>query len=190
MISKISKHIALIEQIDKCNNCRLTSLCQHRCPGLGNLNSKVIFIGEAPGRVENPELRGLPFVGNRSSDLMLDIYEEYFNGYDNVFTTNVVKCNPPNNRTPLPDEIKACSKFLIKELELVKPKLIVCLGRTAANWFGIREALNTAFYREYKWESTLVYATFHPSYILRFGTRVLSSYKNKFRLLKEKVDSI
>ena len=178
-------------KIMNCNKCRLSKLSQHRCVGLGNLDSKVIFIGEAPGRVENPELRGLPFVGNRSSDLLMDIiYELYPNGYDDVYITNVVKCNPPKNRTPLPDEIEKCSKFLREELNIIKPKVIVCLGRTAANWFGIRESLNNAVYKDYTWRAALVKVLHHPSFVLRFGPKAVSQYKAQFRLIKKRIGEV
>ena len=178
-----------VERIMACTRCKLSGLCQHRCPGLGNLNAKVMFIGEAPGRVENPDLRELPFVGNRSSDLLLDVvYENWEHGYDDVFITNVVKCNPPENRKPEEEEIKACLPFLQEEVGLVKPKVIVALGRTAANTFDVKESLNTARWKEYQWKGCLVLVKFHPAYILRFGGLAEKQYHAEFRIMKRRID--
>lgn len=180
-----------VERIMACTACRLSTLCQHRCPGLGNLNAKVIFVGEAPGRVDNPDLRELPFVGNKSSDLLLDaVYENWKNGYDDVYVTNVVKCNPPMNRKPEEDEIKACSRWLEEELALVRPKVVVALGRTAANWFGVSEGLNRARDKEYIYKGCLLFVKFHPAYILRFGPRAELQYKAEFKIMKKRIDEI
>jgi len=188
-MNKDTKFIDYIDRVSKCKRCKLCGLGQHRCPGLGNLNAKVMFIGEAPGKVENPELRGLPFVGNRSSDLLLEcVYTNWPNGYDDVYITNTVKCNPPDNRKPEDSEILACKQFLREEINLVNPKVIVCLGRTAANWFGITEPLNRAVYIDYKWEGCLVKVLYHPAYVLRFGFQATLQYLAFFRLMKKRID--
>ena len=188
----ISKDFSFVDQVERimaCSRCRLSTLCQHRCSGLGDLNAKVIFVGVAPGRVENPDLWGLPFIGNRSSDLLLDaIYSNWPKGYDEVFVTNVVKCNPPQNRKPEEDEIEACSYLLREELALVKPKVVVALGRTAANWFGINESLSTAKWKEYSWNSCLLFVKFHPAYILRLGPKATLQYMTEFKLMKKRVE--
>lgn len=190
-LSKDQAFYKLVEEVSKCKACKLCGLCQHRCPGLGNLNAKVMFIGEAPGRVDNPELRGLPFVGNKSSDLLLEcIYSNWEYGYDDVYITNVVKCNPPMNRKPEDEEIYACTKFLKEEIKLVDPKIIVCLGRTAANWFGIREGLNSCLDKEYKWEGRLVKVLYHPAYVLRFGNQAALQYLALFKLMKKGINKI
>ena len=178
-----------LERLAACQKCRLRKEGQHQCPGLGNLDAKAFFVGEAPGRVEEPELRGLPFVGNRSSDLLLDvIYANWEHGYDDVFITNTVKCNPPMNRKPEEDEIKACSHWLKEELAIVRPKVIVALGRTAANWFGVSEGLNRARDKEYVYEGCLLLVKFHPAYILRFGPRAEQQYKAEFKIMKRRID--
>ena len=148
-----------------------------------------MFIGEAPGKVKNPDLRGLPFVGNRSSDLLLELIYEYWpNGYNDVYITNVVKCNPPDNRTPTKEEIMFCTKWLEEEIELVDPKVIVALGRTAANWLGIEEALSRARFKEYYWRSYRVYVRYHPAYVLRCGPKMLKQYRGQFKILRREVE--
>jgi len=184
------KYLAFIshfEAVRNCERCRLKFQGQHKCPGLGNLfDANVMFIGEAPGKVENPELRGLPFVGNRSSDLLLEIiYELWPNGYDDVYITNIVKCNPPDNRTPTEKEIMFCHKWLEEEIKLIDPKIIVALGRTAANWFGIKEGLNKAKYRVYSWGDKKLYILYHPAYILRCGPKMIKQYKAQFKRIRK-----
>jgi len=176
-----------LEKAEACNVCGLNELGQHKCLGLGNLNANVMFIGEAPGRVENPQLRGLPFVGNRSSDLMLELIYEYWpQGYNDVFISNVVKCNPPMNRKPRLDEINVCSKWLREELRIVEPKIVVALGRTAADWFGIREGLNSARLKRFMWDGIEVHVAWHPAYILRFNERMRLAYKNQFKYIRKR----
>lgn len=178
-----------LNRVEACHNCGLRQTGQHQCPGLGCLGAKVMFVGEAPGRVENPDLRGLPFVGNKSSDLLLDaIYTNWPKGYDEVYVTNVVKCNPPMNRKPEEDEIKSCTPFLWEELRIVNPWVVVALGRTAANWFGVREGLNTAKWKEYSWNGCLLFVKFHPAFILRFGYKAQLQYLAEFRLMKKEID--
>lgn len=180
-----------LEKVHSCHKCRLRVLGQHQCPGLGCLNAKVMFVGEAPGRVENPDLRELPFVGNKSSDLLLDaIYSNWEKGYDEVFITNVVKCNPPENRKPEDIEVLACSNWLKEELGIVRPKVIVALGRTAANWFGVSESLNTGKWKEYTWKGCLLFVKFHPAYVLRFGYQATLQYMAEFKLMKKRIDEI
>jgi len=189
VLDKDPLFIQHLDRLQTCHRCRLRKEGQHQCPGLGNLNAKVMFVGEAPGRVENPDLRGLPFVGNRSSDLLLDaVYTNWPKGYDEVFVTNVVKCNPPMNRKPEEDEIKSCSPFLREELALVKPKAIVALGRTAANWFGRRESLNNIRFDSSIWEDCLLFVKFHPAFILRLGYKAQLQYLAEFRLMKKEID--
>jgi DNA polymerase len=189
--AKESLFLKHLDNVQACHRCRLRKEGQHQCPGLGDLKAKVMFVGEAPGRVENPDLRGLPFVGNRSSDLLLDaVYSNWPKGYDEVYVTNVVKCNPPMNRKPEEDEIESCSPFLREELRIVGPKAIVALGRTAANWFGIKEGLNTAKWKEYTWNGCLLFAKFHPAYILRLGPQAALQYMAEFRLMKKRIDEL
>jgi uracil-DNA glycosylase family 4 len=191
-LSKDQAFIELIERIEGCYKCSLHREGQHQCPPLGNVNAKVLFVGEAPGRVDNPELRGLPFVGNRSSDLLLDaVYAAWPNGYDDIFVTNVVKCNPPMNRKPTNEEIEACHHFLLEEIRLVRPKIIVALGRTAANFFGIKENLNIARFKEYNWGGCLVIPKLHPAAILRTrNNQALLQYKWEIKSLKKRSDEL
>ena len=184
-IFKDQKFINHLERLSRCEACSIRFTGQHKCPGLGNLDAEVMFIGEAPGEVENPDLRELPFVGNRSSDLIMDIiYGLWPHGYDDVFITNIVKCNPPQNRTPTEKEVRLCSCWLREELKIVQPKVIVALGRTAANFFGIEESLNNARFKDYLWEGKILFVLPHPAYALRNGPRAVEQYKQLFKRVK------
>lgn len=117
--------------------CRLCELCRGRTnavPGAGNPNADVLFIGEAPGMHEDQQ--GLPFVGN-SGKFLNEMLGSIGWTRDDVFVTNVVKCRPPGNRDPLPDEIAACAMHLERQIDAIDPKMIVTLGRySMSKWFA------------------------------------------------------
>jgi len=118
------------KEILSCRRCPLWKSKKNYVPGEGNENAEIIFIGEAPGRDEDE--KGRPFVGN-AGKLLTDLIENTLQlRREDVFITNVLKCRPPNNRDPTEEEIKACLPYLLKQIEAINPKVIVCLGRFAA----------------------------------------------------------
>jgi len=184
-----------LKELKKCKGCGLRGKGQHYCPGWGNLNSKVMFIGEAPGRVENPALRGLAFVGNRSSDMFYKALSESFGHYIDVFTTNVVKCNPPpDNSRPTSEEIAYCKHFLLTEISIVQPEMIVLLGRVALETLvpdvagSSIESLQGK--RLFCSSGIPTYVTYHPSYALRCGPKFQKAYCGWFKILKRKLEEI
>lgn len=124
-LSKINKEIA------KCTRCRLSLYRTKPVPGEGNPYAKVMFIGEAPGRFE--DLQGRPFVG-AAGKLLTELLNGIGLSREEVFITNVVKCRPPNNRDPREDEIKLCSSFLERQIEIIDPDIIVTLGRHSTRY--------------------------------------------------------
>ncbi len=128
----MSKLALLEERINKCKNCRLFEGTNNAVPGEGNPNADIMFIGEAPGRDE--DLKGKPFVG-AAGKFLAQLLEVINLKREDVFITNVVKHRPPNNRDPLDDEIAACNQFLEEQIAIIKPKLIVTLGRHAMHRF-------------------------------------------------------
>lgn len=114
------------------HHCSLRSGCLQAVPGSGNINSPVVFIGEAPGKVEDEV--GRPFVGPAGKLLEEGLRQIGWNRED-IYITNIVKCRPPDNRDPSPEEVAEHRPFLTAELDLIKPKLIVLLGRHALHWF-------------------------------------------------------
>lgn len=151
-----------------CKECKKCSLCQTRTNvvfGSGSKQAKLMFIGEAPGEAE--DLSGLPFVG--ASGKLLDKYLAVI-GLErkDVYIANILKCRPPKNRDPKPEEQDLCIDFLRQQLKLLKPKLIVCLGRIAAMRIIKPDYKITAEHgRWVKKGDYLISAVYHPSAILR-----------------------
>ncbi len=152
----------------ECLECRRCKLCETRTNvvfGTGNEHADVMFIGEGPG--ENEDLQGEPFVG-RGGKLLDDMLELIDLDRSQVYIANMVKCRPPKNRDPLPEEQSACAGWLNRQLELIDPKLIVCLGRIAAMRF-IRSDFRIS--REHgQWfdvNGRRVMALYHPAALLR-----------------------
>ena len=151
--------------ICKCTKCRLHSGRNKFVFGTGNPNADVLVIGEGPGAEEDKQ--GLPFVG-RAGKLLTDMLKAIKFEREEVYIGNVVKCRPPENRTPLPDEMDTCMPYLKKQVELIKPKLILCLGLTAAK--GLlkkRESLGELRKSVYEYEGAKVIVTYHPAALLR-----------------------
>lgn len=151
-----------------CLNCTRCGLCETRTNvvfGVGPEDAKLMFIGEGPG--EHEDLQGEPFVG-RAGKLLDDMLELIYLDRSKVYIANMVKCRPPKNRDPLPEEQLACSVWLNRQLELINPKLIVCLGRIAAMRF-IRSDFKIS--REHgQWiekDGRRVMAIYHPAALLR-----------------------
>ncbi len=125
---------ALEERIASCRACPLAEGRTHAVPGEGDYNAVVMFVGEGPGFEEDRQ--GRPFVG-ASGRFLTEIMEANGIHRQDVYITNVVKCRPPDNRDPLPDELEACSAYLDQQVELINPRIIVTLGRfSMRRWFG------------------------------------------------------
>lgn len=122
----------IAERVMKCRNCRLFEGTNNAVPGDGNPDAEIMFIGEAPGRDE--DLQGKPFVG-AAGKFLAQLLEVIGLKREDVYITNIVKHRPPGNRDPLDDEIGACRIFLEEQIEIIKPKLIVTLGRHAMSRF-------------------------------------------------------
>lgn len=122
----------LTDEIKNCQKCRLCKGRKNSVPGDGSYKAEVMFIGEGPGRDE--DLQGKPFVG-AAGKLLTELVESIGMKREEVFIANVVKCRPPENRDPLPDEIQACYSYLEAQIKLIKPRLIVTLGRHSMGRF-------------------------------------------------------
>lgn len=156
------------------DNCRRCSLCQQRNKivfGSGNEQARLVFVGEGPGADEDAQ--GLPFVG-RAGQLLTQMIDNTASKEgipirrENVYIANVVKCRPPENRTPLPDEMEICGEFLFRQLLAIKPKAICALGSTAAKaLLATKEGVTRLRGNWHKWRDIPVMVTYHPSYLLR-----------------------
>ncbi len=159
------------EEAKSCCRCRLCKTRTNVVFGEGDPRTNLMFIGEAPG--EQEDLQGRPFVG-RAGQLLTRFLNLYGVSRDRVYITNVVKCRPPGNRNPAPDEIASCYPFLEKQIELISPKVILCLGAFAARTvLNLPEKTPISKIRGKEQKITVngkeivVIPTFHPAYLLR-----------------------
>ena len=157
--------LSLEETILNCQKCPLSQTRTHAVPGEGDLNTDLMFVGEGPGRDE--DLQGRPFVG-RAGKLLTKIIHAMKFQREEVYITNIVKCRPPGNRNPQGNEIASCKDYLLAQIELIDPKVIVTLGRVATDFF-IHSSLGMTALRGdfYDFENIKVMPTFHPSYLIR-----------------------
>lgn len=146
-----------------CQRCHLRRGATRVVSGDGTVLSPVVFIGEGPGKEEDEQ--GRPFVG-RAGQLLTKILTDIGVSREHVYITNVVKCRPPQNRTPKPEEIQACRYWLDKELKLIKPAVVIALGATAYSYFGGR-SLSKNRGQKITTNDFVVIPTFHPAYLLR-----------------------
>jgi DNA polymerase len=160
--------VALAMIRDDIGDCRRCRLCEKRTNvvfGVGDPRARLMFVGEGPGADEDAQ--GEPFVG-RAGQLLTKIIEAMQIGRPDVYIANIVKCRPPDNRTPLPDEVATCAPFLFRQIAAIRPRVIVCLGTPAAQTLlGTRETITRmrGVFREVG--GIKVMPTFHPAYLLR-----------------------
>ena len=156
---------ALEEKVLGCRLCPLAATRKLAVPGEGSYDSRLMFVGEAPGADE--DIQGRPFVG-RAGQLLTKIIEAMGFKRDEVYITNIVKCRPPKNRTPLRPEIDSCRGYLLVQIEAIAPRIIITLGKVATDFFipsaAGMSALRGTFHRH---GEILVMPTFHPSYLIR-----------------------
>ena len=153
------------EYLGDCHRCRLSSGRKTIVFGQGNPHAEVVFIGEGPGADEDTQ--GLPFVG-RAGKLLNRMIQLVGMKREEVYICNVVKCRPPGNRTPMPDEIETCSPFLMRQIQTIGPRLICCLGAPAVRTvLGIKEGITKIRGRFYDFGDIKALPTVHPAYILR-----------------------
>lgn len=148
-----------------CTRCRLSASRTQVVYGVGNPDADLMFIGEAPGRDE--DLQGEPFVG-RAGQLLTDIIRAMKLSREDVYIANVIKCRPPQNRNPEQDELDACHPFIRKQIELIKPKVIVTLGRIALQSLTARGySISSSRGQWLDYNGIKVMPTYHPAYLLR-----------------------
>ena len=150
----------------KCEKCNLYKTRTNVVVGQGDETADVLFIGEGPG--QNEDLQGKPFVG-RSGNLLMEMLKEVGLIRDkNFYITNIVKCRPPENRDPLPEEQSQCLDWLGEQVRLLKPKIIVCIGRISAQKLISKDFKVTLDHGKFHKRNDIIYmGTFHPAAILR-----------------------
>ncbi len=169
-----------------CTACRLSEGRTQVVFGDGDPEADVVFVGEAPGQHEDEQ--GVPFVG-RSGQLLDRLLGEIGLDRSDVYIANVVKCRPPGNRDPRPDEIEACKGYLSEQLRLIDPRVVVTLGNFSSKLLlktetGITRVRGTA----YEWWGRRLVPTFHPAAALRGSTQVLEDMRYDFALVRDTID--
>lgn len=155
----------LERQICECLKCPLGHTRTRFVFGVGNPSADVMFIGEAPGADEDAQ--GEPFVG-RAGQLLNKIIEAVGMKREEVYICNILKCRPPNNRDPQPTEMETCTPYLIRQIELLKPKFIICLGRISAQWLlQTTDSLSALRGRAHDYHGAHLIVTYHPAALLR-----------------------
>lgn len=156
----------LRDEVLKCAKCGLAHSRQHAVFGEGNTNGGIFIIGEAPGRDE--DIEGKPFVGKSGQLLDKILAACGFARNEHVFISNIIKCKPPDNRIPTPQEASICMPWLLKQIELVNPKILIFLGATALKYMAGPEYRITRDHGNWiNWQNRLAMPVYHPAALLR-----------------------
>jgi DNA polymerase len=174
---------AIREDIGDCTRCVLHKQGRKQIVfGVGNPEADLMFIGEAPGADEDEQ--GEPFVG-RAGQLLNNMITAMGIKREDVYIANIIKCRPPGNRTPERDECETCSPFLFRQIEIVKPKIIVALGAIAAKTLlGVNDAMMNLRGRIYDYRNTKLAVTYHPAYLLRDPRQKKETWKDLQMVMK------
>jgi len=184
---KQNKREALVElkqKTDSCTKCKaLVNVRNTVVFGAGNAQSKLMFVGEAPGMEEDKQ--GLPFVG-RAGKLLTKMIESIGLTREKVFIANVLKCRPPQNRNPLPEEIMNCEPYLMSQIEIIKPKVICALGTFAARTLLKSDNTISRLRGEFHdYHGVKLIPTFHPAYLLRSPSEKRKAWEDMKMIKKE-----
>jgi uracil-DNA glycosylase family 4 len=173
---------AIREDIGDCTRCRLHKGRTNLVFGVGNVNADLMFVGEGPGADEDAQ--GEPFVG-RAGQLLNNMIAAMGIKRADVYIANVVKCRPPGNRTPEKDECDTCSPFLMRQIDVIKPKVIVALGAVAAkNLLAVNDSMANLRGRWYDFRDTKLLVTYHPAYLLRDPRQKKEAWKDLQMVMK------
>jgi DNA polymerase len=166
VLTPVDALAAVRADIGDCTRCKLHTLGRSQIVfGVGNPQADLMFVGEAPGADE--DIQGVPFVG-RAGQLLTKIIEAIDLKREDVYIANVIKCRPPQNRNPEPDEVEKCEPFLFQQIDIIKPKVIVALGKFGAQTLlRTLEPISRLRGRVFDYRGSKLIPTFHPAYLLR-----------------------
>jgi DNA polymerase len=155
----------VVAMIHACTRCRLHAGRAHAVPGEGPLDARLVVVGEGPG--VNEDQQGRPFVG-RAGELLNEILAAMGCPRETVYICNVIKCRPPDNRKPIADEVEACMPYLHRQLAIIRPKVILALGATAAEaLLNTRASLTALRNQVHRYRGIPLIVTYHPAALLR-----------------------
>lgn len=183
----------IAQHCNQCHRCDLGASRTHAVVGRGNLQAPIMIVGEGPG--QNEDETGLPFVG-RAGQLLEKILESVqLTTEKDVYICNMVKCRPPGNRTPTPDEAEACKGYLLEQVRMVNPKIILLTGATAVRGLtGDKRGITKIRGQWIEWEGRLCMPILHPAYLLRNPSREPGSPKwqmwQDIQLVRDKLDEL
>ncbi len=182
MPQEITPLQAFYQEIKACQKCPLGKTRTNFVFGVGNEQADIMFVGEAPGRDE--DLKGEPFVG-RAGQLLNKLLSHVHLKRSDVYIANILKCRPPNNRDPQPEEVIQCIPYLKTQIEMIRPKLLVALGRVAAqNLLNTKMPLGKMRERLWEYQGIPLLVTYHPAAILR-NNNLLTDAIADFRKIRE-----
>ena len=177
----------LYEQIGACQKCRLCETRNNVVPGEGNPHAALMFIGEGPGQDEDRQ--GRPFVG-RSGELLTRMIHAIGMERSEVYICNIVKCRPPRNRNPEPDEAAACLNYLRAQVALVRPRVVVLLGKVACQYTLRDQVFITRDHGQwYEQKGVWFMPTYHPSFLLRDPAKKREAWED-FQKVRDKLNEL
>jgi uracil-DNA glycosylase family 4 len=174
-------------EIRDCVRCPLGETRTKFVFGVGNPKADIVFVGEAPGRDE--DLQGVPFVG-RAGKLLDQLLQDVGLGRNDIYICNVLKCRPPENRDPMSEEIETCKPYLLTQLSIIRPKILVCVGRFAAQvLLGVKDSMRALRGRTFTWQGAQVFITYHTAYYLR-NPNAMDVGREDFAVLRRMYDDL
>ncbi len=179
MVERADELATLEQEVSACPLCDLSRTRKRAVPGEGPVDAEVVFIGEGPGF--NEDQQGRPFVGP-AGRLLNELLASIGLARDQVYITNVVKCRPPNNRDPMPQEIAACAPYLERQLALIKPKVVVTLGRYSMAKFFPGASITKIHGQPKRIGATFYFPMFHPAAALRQESYMAAVKADMFKI--------
>lgn len=181
------------EHCNRCQRCALGATRTHAVVGRGSLTAPIMIIGEGPG--QNEDETGIPFIGKAGQLLEKILASVQFSNENDVYISNMVKCRPPGNRTPIQEEVEACKPYLLEQIRMIDPKIILFTGATALRGLtGDKRGITKVRGEWIEWDNRLCMAIFHPAYLLRNPSREKGSPKwlmwQDIQAVKAKLDEI
>ncbi|UOD34486.1 uracil-DNA glycosylase [Deferribacteraceae bacterium V6Fe1] len=173
---------ALIERVKSCQKCQLAKSRQNIVFGEGNVSADLMFIGEGPGAEEDKQ--GRPFVG-RAGQLLTKMIQAMGLKREDVYIANIVKCRPPDNRNPFKEEAQSCIEYLMEQIKIVRPKVIICLGSVAATYLLNTEKQISKLRGQFtNFNDIKVMPTFHPAYLLRNPSKKKETWEDLKKVIE------